>query len=98
MKKVLMIIGGIVLGLVVLGLIIFLIVSATSKKLVCKSSSGDITIMYNDKTLTGYTTAGNITYDYDVQSDYAETIGVSNYIAEFTTWFSTNTDGSCIEK
>lgn len=47
-KKTLTIIGGIVVGLVVLGVIIFFAVSATSKKLVCKSNEGNITIMYND--------------------------------------------------
>jgi len=98
MKKVLMIIGGIVLGLIVIGVIIFFLVSANSKKLVCESSSGNVTIMYNDKNLTGYSTLGNLTYDYDQQSEYALEVGVNNYIAEFTTWFSTNTDGSCTEK
>ena len=98
MKKVLMIIGGIVLGLIVIGVIIYFLVSATSKKLVCESSSGSVTIMYSEDTLTGYSTLGSITYDYDQQSEYAQTVGVNNYIAEFTTWFSANTDGSCIEK
>lgn len=98
MKKVLMIIGGIVLGLVVIGVIIFFIVSASSKKLVCESSAGNITIMYNDKSLTGYTTLGDITYDYDQQNEYAKSVGIDNYIAEFTTWFSTNTTGSCTKK
>ncbi len=54
--------------------------------------------MYNDDGLTGYTTLGSITYDYDQQSEYAQTVGVDNYIAEFTTWFSTNTTGSCTQK
>jgi len=98
MKKVLMIIGGIVLGLIVIGVIIFFLVSGTSKKLVCESTVGNITIMYNDDSLTGYTTLGSITYDYDQQSEYALEVGVDNYIAEFTTWFSTNTDGTCTQK
>ena len=66
MKKVLMIIGGIVVGVVVLGVIIFVVVSSTSKKLVCKSNEGNITIMYNDKTITGYTAVG-LSYDLDNQ-------------------------------
>ena len=44
MKKTLMVIGGIVVGIVVLGVIIFSIVSATSKKMVCKSNEGNITV------------------------------------------------------
>ena len=55
MKKILMVIGGIVVGIVVLGVVIFGVTSLTSKKLVCKSSEGNITIMYNDKIITGYT-------------------------------------------
>ena len=94
MKKVLMIIGGIVVGVVVLGVIIFVVVSSTSKKLVCKSNEGNITIMYNDKTITGYTAVG-LSYDLDNQKKYAEQIGIDAYLNEFSTWFSTNTTGTC---
>ena len=43
MKKILMVIGGIVVGIVVLGVVIFGVTSLTSKKLVCKSNEGNIT-------------------------------------------------------
>ena len=94
MKKILMIIGGIVLGTLFLGIIIFSIVSFASKKLVCESSEGNITIMYNDKTITGYT-AKNISYNLDSQKEYAEKVGIDEYLKEFSTWFSNNTTGSC---
>ncbi|MBE5820849.1 MAG: hypothetical protein E7166_06375 [Firmicutes bacterium] len=94
MKKVLMIIGGIVLGIAVLFVVIFAITSATSNKLVCKSDEGNITIMYNDKTITGYT-ANGISYDMDGQKKVAEQIGIDSYITQFRQWFSTNTTGSC---
>lgn len=94
MKKTLMIIGGIVVGTIILFVAIFLITSATSKKLVCKSDEGNITIMYNDKTLKGYT-AKNMSYEFDEQKEYAEQIGVEEYLDEFSTWFSNNTTGSC---
>lgn len=94
MKKTLMIIGGIVVGIVVLGIIIFSIVSATSKKMVCKSNEGNITIMYNDKTITGYTT-NSMSYDLDQQKKYAEQVGIDAYLDEFSNWFSSNTTGSC---
>lgn len=94
MKKTFMIIGGIVVGVAVLGIIIFVTVFATSKKMVCKSNEGNITIMYNDKTLKGYTAKG-IVYDFDTQKEYAKTIGVDSYLNEFSTWFSNNTTGSC---
>lgn len=94
MKKVLMIIGGIVVGIIVLVATIFIIISATSKKLVCKSSKGDITIMYNDKTLTGYI-ANGVSYDLEGQKAYAEQIGVDKYINEFSNFFKTNANGKC---
>lgn len=94
MKKVLMIIGGIVVGIVVLGVVIFAVVSLTSKKLVCKSDEGNITLMYNKKTITGYTAKG-ISYDLDGQKEIAEKIGIDAYLEQFKTWFRTNTTGTC---
>ena len=94
MKKVLMIIGGIVVALVILFVAIFAITSATSDKLKYKSSEGNITLMYNDKTITGYT-ASNMSYDLDAQKELAEEIGVEEYLDQFTTWFETNTIGTC---
>lgn len=94
MKKFLMIFGGIVVGIIILFLVIFLFVSATSKKLVCKSEKGNITIMYNEKTITGYT-ASNLTYDMDAQKAVAKDMGMEAYINEFANWFTTYTTGSC---
>lgn len=94
MKKVLMIIGGIVVFIVILFIVIFGITSMTSKKLVCKSKEGNITLMYNDKTITGYTASG-MSYDLNSQKKYAEQIGVDSYLKEFSKWFSTNTTGKC---
>ena len=75
MKKVLMVIGGIVVALVVLIGAAFLYVSLTSEKLVCESDHGKITIMCNDKTIKGYT-ASSYSYDLDRQREYAEQIGI----------------------
>ncbi len=94
MKKVLTVIGGLFLGLVIVVAIILIVTSLTSKKLVCKSNEGNITIMYNDKTITGYTAKG-ITYDMDGQKQIAEQIGIESYITQFESWFKTNTTGSC---
>lgn len=94
MKKTLMIIGCFFVGIIILVIIVFSVISATSKKMVCKSDEGNITIMYNDKTLTGYTTNG-ISYDYDGQKEYANQVGVDAYLTEFATWFSNNTTGTC---
>lgn len=94
MKKVLTVIGGLFLGLVIVVAIILIVTSLTSKKLVCKSNEGNITIMYNDKTITGYTAKG-ITYDMDGQKQIAEQIEIESYITQFESWFKTNTTGSC---
>ena len=91
---ILMVIGGIVVGIVIIFVIIFSVVSKTSDKLVCKSDEGNITIMYNENGITGYTARG-LSYDMDEQKEYAKKIGMDAYITEFNTWFSTNTSGSC---
>ena len=75
MKKVLMVIGGIVVALVVLIGAAFLYVSLTFEKLVCESDHGKITIMCNDETIKGYTASG-YSYDLDRQREYAEQIGI----------------------
>lgn len=91
---VLTIISGITLAIIVFVVALFMIVSFTSKKLVCKSAEGNITIMYNDETITGYTASG-VTYDLDGQKQVAERIGIESYLEQFSTWFKTNTTGSC---
>ncbi len=94
MKKVLIIIGGVVLGFAVLGIAIFAIVSLTSQKMKCTSSVGNITLMYSDNTISGYTATG-MSYDFDTQKQYAQSIGVEDYLDEFEDWFEENTDGVC---
>lgn len=94
MKKVLMIIGAVVLGIFALAAIIIGIVSLTSKKMKCESSRGDITIMYNDDEITGYAASG-LSYDLDSQKSYAKSIGVDAYLDEFEEWFEDNAGGFC---
>lgn len=95
--KILAIIGGVVIGIIVLAFLIISIVSANSNKLICKSNEGNITIMYNDNEIVGYTASG-MSYDLDQQKAYAKQIGVKAYLNEFSTWFSTNTTGTCETK
>ena len=94
MKKVLMIIGGIVVGILILVGAIFGIVSLTSEKMKCKSSIGNITIMYTGDAITGYT-ASNISYNLDGQKALAKRVGIKAYLDEFEDWFEENTDGTC---
>ncbi len=94
-KNILMVIGGIVLFLIVLVVIIILVVSLTSKKMVCKSSEGNITLNYNNKTIVGYVATGSISYNLSGQKAYAEKVGIDTYLDEFAAWFKENTSGTC---
>ena len=92
--KILAIIGGFIGGIILLAIIIISIVSANSDKLVCKSNEGNITIMYNENGITGYT-ANGMSYDLEQQKDYAKKIGIEAYLKEFNSWFTSNTTGTC---
>ncbi len=89
-KKVLLIILGIVVFIVG----IFVITYVSSKKLVCKSNEGDITLMYNDKKIKGYV-ANNIKYDMDGQNKIFNEIGMDEYLKQFIDWFESETSGKC---
>ena len=94
---ILAIIGGFVVGVILLFVVIFSITSANSDKLVCKSKKGNITIMYDDTRITGYSATG-MSYNLDEQKKVAEKIGMDNYIIQFNDWFISNTSGSCTIK
>ena len=98
MKKTLMIIGGVVLGLVIIGGAIFLYLTTTSKKLVCKSKEGNVTILYNNKKITGYTTTGSMTFDIDNQNAYVDKNGIEAYLKQYTNSYANNTTGFCVKK
>lgn len=53
--------------------------------------------MYNDDKIVGYS-AKNITYDLVQQQDYAEKVGIDSYMEEFSTWFESNTSGTCTKE
>ena len=93
-KKPWIIIGVVLGGLILLIILLVTIFSSTSEKLVCTSPEGNITIMYNDRTLIGYTTRG-IEFDLDEQQGVAARIGISQYLSDFSAWFRDNTSGSC---
>lgn len=92
--KIGLIILGIIVAFIILIVVIFSIVSSNSNKLICKSNEGNITIMYNDTTITGYTAVG-ISYDMEQQKTIANQIGINSYIQQFNSWFETNTSGTC---
>ena len=63
-------------------------------RLVCKSKEGNITLLYSEEGIVGYTASG-ITYDEEQGKAYAKKIGINSYIVEFNQWFIENTTGSC---
>ena len=94
LKKIL--IGFVIFIAIFVFIIIF--VSLTSKKLVCESSQGNITLMYKDDRLTGYTVK-NATFDLDKGNEMVKQIGLDEYLKEFESWFKVNTtDGKCVYK
>lgn len=92
-KGILIVFGVIFIGIILAVFIIYKI-SVNSNKMTCKSSIGNITIMFNDKTLTGYYAKG-LEYDLDGQKNIANRIGVGEYLNQFEEWFKSNTGGSC---
>ncbi|MDD2625423.1 MAG: hypothetical protein PHR55_01485 [Bacilli bacterium] len=93
--KYIIIIGGVVVGIIALLIVVFIFVGSNSEKLVCKSTEGNITLMYSDKELVGYTSVGTITFDMDVANTVVKEVGIKSYIEQFKVWFSDNTDGTC---
>lgn len=92
---VLIAIGLIVAGVVAFFVLVFKNLTADANKLVCKSNEGNITIMYKNDEIIGYTVV-NMEYDLDEQKEYAKEIGIDAYILEFKEWFSSHTTGSCV--
>ena len=76
--------------------IVLLVVRAcsASKKMVCTSDNGNITLMYNDSSLIGYTSNG-ISFDLTSQQELAYEVGIDLYLESFNEWFTTNTSGTC---
>lgn len=87
-------VGGFFLLMIIIGIIVLVTALASSKKMVCESNEGNITIMYNKKNIIGYTADG-MSYDLDGQKEIAKQKGIDNYITEFNDWFVTNTTGTC---
>lgn len=94
--KILAIVGGFFVAIIILTFAIISIVSVSSNKLVCESSKGNITIMYNEE-IVGYKSS-KISYDFDKQKTYANRVGIDAYLKEFTEWFETTTSGTCVIK
>lgn len=92
---IIIIVAVVIIVLIAVGVIFFL---NNSKKLVCKSAEGNLTLIYNDEEIIGYTATGRLSYDLDGQKAIAKRIGIEAYMNEFEIWFKTNTTGSCERK
>ena len=73
-------------------------IAANSNQLVCTSEQGEIIILYDDEGLTGYSTSGSLTYDYEGQKEKAKEMGVNEYINQFKSYFESNYSGTCTQK
>lgn len=89
-----MVLGVILLLIIVLSIGILVYTSVTSKRLVCTSSNGNITIMYKKNRISGYVAKG-IIYNLEEQNEYAKQVGIDTYLAEFTKLFETKFNGIC---
>ena len=80
--------------LLVAGYFVYTFMDTATKKMVCESNQGTISITYNKTTIVGYR-SDNITYDIYEQRTYADEVGIKQYLDEFEEWFKVNTNGSC---
>ena len=83
-----------VLFFAIIVIMVILQLSSSGPKLVCESPEGNITIHYNDETITSYQSEGMI-FDFDEQRELANRTGITYYINEFSSWFRNNTSGTC---
>ena len=95
---IILIVGAVIVAFIALLIAVVVFAFKSSEKLVCESSKGNITLLYDKDSLNGYTVTGSITYDLEGQQDIAERIGIDSYLSQFNTWFENNTDGTCVRK
>ena len=92
MKNFLAVIGGITLTVFGVGAAVVLVINFMQHKLICTSDIGDITITYNDQTITRYK-ANGFQYNLESQQEYVEEVGINTYIVEFKDNFREVTKG-----
>lgn len=83
------------LALAMIFVLIFIASTNSTKKMVCEAPNVNITISYDDKGITGYSSYG-MGYDLEGQREYAQKVGLEPYLLEFEEWFKASTkDGIC---
>jgi|GEM_PF-3684986 len=93
-KKICMIVGGIVLVAVILVVAAFSFMNATSKKIKCSTSNSSITLYYNDESLVGYEVV-NMEFDLDYAKNIVNTVGIDEYIDQFEEVLEDDYSGVC---
>lgn len=90
------IICGVIVAVALIGIVIWGVIISRTRRLECTSSEGDITVMYDDHGVTGYSASTTFDFDLGHQQSYAEHVGIEAYLTEFEEWFLNNTgDGVC---
>ncbi len=72
--------------------------SESSDRLECKSSNGNIMILYDEKGVIGYSTIESLSYDLYDEQEIASKMSASNYINQYKINFENSYDGTCIIK
>ena len=89
---------SVILILTIVAALVFIVylvfISVNSEKLVCKSSNGSITIMYDDEKIIGYTVK-NINFDEEEAKEYIKKVGIKKYLEEFKLTFEYYYNGTC---
>ena len=75
--------------------LIFNKIADDTNKFVCESKEGNITLMYDENGIIGYT-ATNIEYELEEQQEIAKEIGIDAYLEEFNDWFESHSTGTCV--
>lgn len=96
-KWFLVVCGAVILSVVVMVVFVLVNDGDNSKQLVCQSNEGNITLVYDNNTVVGFT-ASTYTYDLLSEKERAEEMGVEKYIDEFASIFNTNTMGTCTKE
>lgn len=94
-SKVITVLSIFLLMTAIIGIIVYLLFSLKEQRMTCTSPAGNITITYDESSITGYSASAEVKYDLPSQQVYAGSVGIDNYLDEFQGWFEASTDGTC---
>lgn len=96
LRNILIVLFSISMLVIIIGGIIYLLYTSftNSSKLVCKSETASITLLYDENNLNGFFTNG-VEFDLDLQQELAEDLGIDEYLIQYKEWFESNQNGTC---